>query len=64
MKESKGLPLQTSASGSGASVVAVVMGAVVVSAVASGSGGVDIAGESSVGGTICGMGVSGMPGIF
>ena len=35
MKESKGLPLQATASGSGASVVAVVTGTVVVSAAAS-----------------------------
>lgn len=61
IKESKGLPLQTTASGSGASVVAVT-GKVVVPAVGSL---VPVVPEtSSGGGTICETGVIGMPGIF
>lgn len=46
MKESKGLPLQTTASGSGASVVAVDMATVVVSGSASALGALVILGES------------------
>lgn len=61
MKESKGLPLQATASGSGASVVAVVTGTVVVSAVASVWGGLVVLGSFSVGGTV---GVSCTKGIF
>lgn len=58
MKESKGLPLQTTASGSGASVVAVVAGTVVI------SGGLVVLGTLSVGGTVCEIGVICIPGIF
>lgn len=63
IKESKGLPLQTTASGSGASVVA-VMGTVVVPAVGSLRGGSVVLKTSSVGGNVCETGVIGMPGIF
>lgn len=69
IKESKGLLLQTSASGSGASVVAAVTGSVdvtmwgvVVSTAASGSSALVVLGSCSVGGTVCGLCVICAPG--
>lgn len=59
MKESKGLPLQTTASGSGASVGA-VMGTVVGSV----WGGSVVVGTSCGGGTVCEMCVISITGVF
>lgn len=64
MKESKGLPLQTKASGSGDSVVAAVTGTVVVSAAAAVLGASVVPEVGPVGGTASVIGVTCTPGMF